>query len=382
VLLADRLGSTPPALDGFDALEALVAEHYADLWRLGLHRLAEHSAGVAAHCRDHLTRICRDGDRPIAAWVADPAQVAQLLGALVDVSLDEQTLLSRALSWTDSRQSLVIWPESDHGDRVRLSIANAAFDPVVVQFNWTDSPDEVPIAVPIDAGAVERVVVDRPPSSPPPGAFRGADDARQVLRVSAGGRESFVRFAPAVVGARPPGVQFPVFLMSLTLAEIQAAVQRNTPAQRMTRAELRRVSGRWEVFFECRRGGAVLLPADLGTFGSYTDVRGVESVTLLIGGAVPAVALTVPESGPYRLFHGEDPGVAVHRRSYIDRWYCRVELPESWIEPFIAAPMQFGCMRAHGDAEAVETTPKALAPWRREPARVAIDLRAWEDLPR
>ena len=70
VLLAERLHKSPPSSDGFGEVGALVAEHYAGLWRLALTRLDRRDADLAARCLALLTWISADGPEPCAVWVA------------------------------------------------------------------------------------------------------------------------------------------------------------------------------------------------------------------------------------------------------------------------------------------------------------------------
>jgi hypothetical protein len=119
----------------------------------------------------------------------------------------------------------------------------------------------------------------------------------------------------------------------------------------------------------------------------YEDVAGIEAATLLIGRSSfeggPRIAITIPEQGQWRLFKGAaDAKLEVHRRSYADRWLCRVVLPDAWLNPALEGPyLRLGMIRSHGDGAAVETAPNACAPWRLEPGRVEIDLSGWSDVP-
>ena len=110
------------------------------------------------------------------------------------------------------------------------------------------------------------------------------------------------------------------------------------------------------------------------------DVRGTEAVTLLLGPAcVPDVALVCPETGPWRTFIAPSTGVPeVYRRSFADRWYCRVVLPPQWLpDPIDGVPLRIGVVRSHERSGDQESAPYALLPWRLDPGRFALDLGAW-----
>src|SRR6185503_6504859 len=92
------------------------------------------------------------------------------------------------------------------------------------------------------------------------------------------------------------------------------------------------------------------------------QMRGIEAITIFIGpeasGGGPLAVLAVPETGFIRLFHGENDGtLQYHRRSYGDRWLCRIVLPDSWLTPSAETPLLLGVMRTHQGSDAVETGP-------------------------
>ena len=175
-------------------------------------------------------------------------------------------------------------------------------------------------------------------------------------------------------------------LPALTLAEIESGRQLRVDPSRATTMHIRRLWGRWEVFFECRRPRdetpAAGTDDPLQSFARPLEVRGVEAVTVLIGPEEsPIAVLTVPENGWHRLFAGGNDGtLQVHRRSFADRWHCRIVLPEAWL-PVLKeiSPLRIGGIRSHGDGSAIETTPGTSAPWRQAPGRAAITLGAWDD---
>lgn len=397
VLLADRMEMNPPLPFGGE-IERMAAEHFAALWRIGLARLGTLSPRVAQQCRNMLTQTCIDRRQPFAAWVADPAQIGLLLTILLDSNRSNAQSLADVVAWIDHQPPLVFWPESQFGDQVILALATPRTEPVVATFTWVNTT-EPPQSIRIEPGVLMQVLIDRPPlpAAPAIGFPAPAEPAHQTLSIQALGMRDEVIFGPRVLQARPPGVNFPALLPPLTLAEVQMRVQRALPVEQATFAQVRRLSGRWEVFVDCRR---VRLPNEATgaalpeVLTSLTDVRGVEAVTVLLGpddsltpadatGAPrqPRVWLTVPESGFWRLAHGENDGtLQIHRASYADRWYCRIVLPETWFSAAETSPGYIAILRSHGDGDQVETAPGPSAPWRPSPGRAAIDLELWDDL--
>jgi hypothetical protein len=165
---------------------------------------------------------------------------------------------------------------------------------------------------------------------------------------------------------------------ALTLAEAQSGRQRGVAPQRSTQVQVRRLAGRWEIFVECRRPGGPAAPGELSPW--LERMRGVEAVMLLLGGHPAPVQLTVPESGPWRIWLGADDGtLEVHRRSYAEAWFCRVSLPASWMSNAEGSGrLLVGAVRSHGDGRALETGPYAALPWEPDPGRAVIDTSAWD----
>jgi hypothetical protein len=386
VLLAERLDMDPPSTDAYRDVGSLVAEHFADLWRVGLARLAAVSAGVAAQCRDLLTQTCLDRHQPFAAWVADPAEVGRLLLILLSFERPGQAVMEAALAWADEQDLLLIRPEPGTNRHVTVAIANPTYETVVARLTWIGS-DEIPVAARLDPGVLTRVDVERPASTEegdPGPAGRG------VLLVEAGGRVERLSFRRPAFTARPPGVVLSALRPSLTLGEVQTRRPRPVAADRTTIVQFRKQSGRWEVFFECRRPAPSPAipsgPDDLFDCAGFEYTRGIEAVTVLLGpgrrAGGPSVALTVPENGRHRLFRGSDDGtLEVHQRSYGDRWLGRIVFPAIWLPASPDGPALVGLVRTHGDSDATETGPYPTLPWRLNPGRVAINTTVWDDLP-
>lgn len=392
VLLADRLDMRAPAPAG-DEIQQMVAEHYAALWRIALARLAQHSPRIAEQCRDLLTQTCIDRRQPFAVWVSDPAQVGSLLGRLLRESPSGggPELISDAVAWIDDQQSLMLWTESEAGDQVRLLAATAMPDPVVARFQWLESKEPA-VAVQVEPGVLSQVIIDRMKPAPPPiGMPEVPELPRQTLDVQVDRWREQIVFGPRVVEAHPPGVYFRPLAPPLTLAEMQMSRQRSMPPDRATFVHLRRLSGRWEVFFECRRPESVMTSGwgkwKVEIDGSSLDsLRGTEAVTLLLGPDTadqgPEIWLTIPENDWARVVRGENDGtLQVHKRQLKDRWFCRVVLPDSWFSADLPGPALIGFVRSHGDTMQLETGPNACLPWRPTPSRAAIDLTQWDDLP-
>lgn len=391
-LLADRLEMRPPPPAGLE-LEQQVARHYADLWQLGMSRLRTQSARIAEECREVLTRTGIDRRQTFAAWLSVPQATNALLSRLMDFSRSDTTVLSDAVSWLDAQEPLYLWPVSEAGAQVRVAALAARSEPVEAQFNWRGSRDE-PVAMRIETGVLTQIEVDRLPLPKRRiGLPAAPEPAPQVLNVEVKGRGYQLPFGTRSTVCKPPGVFFRPLAPPLTLGEVQMHLQRTMAEDHQTLAQVRRLSGRWEVFIESRRPQSELnTPAieseSLRGVTSLDDLRGMETVTLLLGPddshGGPTVWLIVPENGWHQLVKGENDGtLQVHRQSLADRWYCRIVLPTNWL-PLPGPggePLLISVARSHADLRQIESGPGATVPWRLSPARAAIDLSQWDDLP-
>ncbi|HWB20134.1 MAG TPA: hypothetical protein VG711_07540, partial [Phycisphaerales bacterium] len=107
---------------------------------------------------------------------------------------------------------------------------------------------------------------------------------------------------------------------------------------------------------------------------------GREAVALAVGYSGETSAryvLMVEEHGWQRMLRGEQDGsLQIHKRSYPDRWLCRVVLPVDWME---AGSVEMGFLRAHSDdAGAVELMPAGGSYGTVfEVGRIHFDLSRW-----
>lgn len=414
-LLAERLEMTPPTPPQHTEVERLAAEHFASVWRVGFDRLSKQSPRVAEQCRNLLTQTCIDRRQPFAAWIADPARAGALLARLLDFRRGETAILSDAVDWIDQQPALMLWPEADSGERVRLAVCTTRSEPVVATMRWTEQSTggerpPPPVAVQIEPGVLMQVSIDRAPLPKPRAIGLAAPPEPQVqtLQIEAAGQVTEVSFGPRVMHAKPPGVFFRALTPPLTLLEAQWRQQRAVPEDHATFAHVRRLGGRWELFIECRRvqyvGRENATPPSLPeTVLSFDDLRGVQAITILLGDderlvnreaasgqatteriarTGPVIWLTIPETGFWKLVQGHNDGtLQIHRMSYSDRWLCRIVLPEAWFSAAETSPALLGFIRSHDDSEQLETAPNLCPPWRIWPTRAAINLDQWDDLP-
>jgi hypothetical protein len=404
-LLAGRTGATPPPVEQFGEPGSLVARHVADLWQIAMARLAQIDPDLAQRCLHLLTMTGRDGARTIAMWPTEERDVGALLNVLLNRSARDDAIRKAAAAWLEMRSPIVAWPEVELHTAVRIAIINRSADVVSVRFTWLRENVEATAAL-LEPGVLTRVEIERPMES---GRVILRDvkqqaPARQDLLVECGSWQQQFAFGQRVVEARPPGVSLPPLIAPLSLAEIQAQQRRIVPTDRSTFVSVRRLDRRWEVFMDCRRpapadhtrhdGNASERPpaevagmqnAARGESSRFEQLRGTEAVALVLGsgdlrGEEERIVI-VPESGFHEVVGGSPGDVQIHRRSYADRWYARVVLPDDWLVREDQAPLLLGCVRSHGDGAELELGPGSALPWRLDPGRAVIDLTPWDDLP-
>jgi hypothetical protein len=382
VLLADRMGLEPPASQAYGATAGLLAEHYAGLWQLGLARLNVREPDVSKRCRDLLTRICLDGEQPFAAWVIDPVSSSGLLAILLNFERPGYEIVEAAREWVDLQDVIVMRAPPPEPGLAGVGIVNPLDEPISVRFMWLGSK-RIAAAATIKPGQLTRVFVKAPAALQTPGRTdlgrRGAEV--HVLMMDASGRQRRLTFRVGDLPIQPPGFAFTPLRPPLTLAEAQAGWQRQLSADRSTTAQLRKLNRRWELFIECRRPQGSQPSGDAASVAGGQDTRGTEAVTVFLGGEWTGVGLTVPETGWHSMIRGDHDGtLEVHRRSYHDQWFCRIVIPDPWLEGTNNGPARIGIVRTHGDGESIETAPYPALPWRIEPGRADINLNTWDNL--
>jgi hypothetical protein len=372
VLLARSLERAAPDAARFGGPAALVAQHVADLWEAGLERLRQVDARAAARCLELLTRVCRDREVSIAAWVADPGQTAALLALLHQPRSAAEVLAAQARAWCEAQPEILMWLESAGPDEVVLAMINRGAWPAVARLRWS-GPGELPAAAEIEPGMLTRVHVDRPaaestPEEPGPLTAPAAAASPPFLAIDVGARSYAITVGPRVEAAQPPAAFAGALRPPLTLAEVHTG-QSAPPSAHLTTVQVRRRLGRWEVFVECKFPG--------GAAGAAAEDGPADTVTLFVGPEAGGVALVIPQRGEPRLAEGTLPEeLQVHRRTHPDRWACRVVLPRRWLEAAPEATL-LGALRVCEGGPPFQTAPGASTPWRPVVGRRALDLRGW-----
>lgn len=350
--------------------DGIAARATTAMWLAALTRVAQASEGTAAEFAEALVATCGEegAPTPIAAWIADPVELATLLSLAVDASKEGDTLVESIVSWFRVRSPLILWIEEESGDSVVLAIANPTTSEEVVRISWLDSvwldASDAPLAALVPPAEAVRVRIPRPVRPTPDAAPVRSDDGQPSprgdtpsLRIEHRGQAQIVTVSPGTLPAGAAGPVLVAFRSPLTLVTASSGAVVPAPDSLRTFVSLRpRLEG-WEFFAEvrCPSGPAA---ADAITFvgadGTAVTVRGDGSVD------DPAGVLA---------------GAAVEWKAYKDRFRLGFQLPPAWIDRVDGrAVAAIGVRRsgAQGSADA----PFASVPWRRTPRTVAVDLLA------
>lgn len=379
VLLAEESGREPPSDERFtDAAERLMAQAMAHRWRMALGRVASVDASAARACRQQLTRIARDGDREIAAWITDPEQLTALLTRLLDRGRTGRRLAEDALAWSESMPPFLAWTVAETPEATAFIVLNRAIRDLALEVR-RDERGATPLPLQIPPGRLVRAGLPRAPDDPTDillAARRptSREPRHSTMSLTGGGHTLRLPTTDGVLRIVPPHGRFPVALPPLTLTEAEQGARRAPDARRRTDVQLRRREGRWELFVSCAR------PA----LDAARDADPGERIVVTFGPPdAPIARLHVPEQGWPVVQPGTNDGtLQVHRRSSGDSWVARIVIPAAWIAIHDQAPWPaLAVTRHHGDGDQVEHTPGAWLPWESPSAALFVDLVEWDELP-
>ncbi len=387
-LVAEERGARPPAIDDWSPPAAMVAQHVAALWRIGLARLASIDPVLARDVRIMLTRTATDRGEPFAAWVADPEATGQLLTELLSDRQSDASLAEYVRIWMSDFDRAMAWPEADYERTLRLAVLSGTGQHAAGDMSLRfPGAAQSPMSFALEPNVLMRVLATKPQQSEDavPAVYGRQPVKGETVIINMPGREMELPLRPRRYAVTPPGLFLAELGPPLTLAEVQTMQRLPLRQDQATLVSVRKLRGRWELFIDCRRPArASEEPARLPErFGSIEDLRGAEAITIFFGPERledgPSAILTVPEVGWARVYYGvQDGSLQVHTRSHADRWYARVVIPSAWLpHPDLGAAL-LGFARTHGESNAIETGPNVSVPWRIEPGRVALDISEWD----
>ena len=352
----------PPAIDERSP-DGIAARATTALWLAALGRVAATSEGAAAEFAEALVATCGDerSPAPIAAWIADPGELAALLSLSLDPSKDGMVLVESVVSWFRVRSPLILWVDDESTDSLTLAIANPTSSEEVVRIAWLDNVwldrDDPPLAALVPPAESVRVRIPRPARPLVDGIPVRDDDARLAFRIEHRGQARTVNIDPEVIPAGAAGPAIVAFRRPLTIVTAASGADIPAPDSLRTFASLRPRLDGWEVFAELRCPDGPTAADELliaGADGSTVTIRGDGSV--------------------------DDPGgvlagAAFEWKAYNDRFRLGFRLPPAWIDRVSASAIGSIGFRRSG-AQGVVEAPRTGVPWRPAPRTVPFDLLA------
>ncbi len=380
-----------------DSVASRLASQHAEVWGVALQRLARADDATARHLARRLGGAVDFGRGVVApVWLAWPgAAVADdgfglLLSDLLADDLSDSERAVRARSWLESLPSGAAWVLDDAGLRdgtlkrnvSTLALANLNDAPAAasVSVDGVAAPLEM-LTIPPLSVAEARVVARWPDAAP-------VDGPARTLVVRIGAWHGRVSVVADDMPARPPGVpigplRFDVNMPALVAVATTGGVltgQTPQPDALTAGMLLRRSDGAkpqsgdsgWTLYFEC-----MAPPTDASAPGDGAT----DTLTIAFGPTdTPTAVWTVPRSGEARLQQSGSPvQLSVTRSEQPDRWVVWVPVPASAIEP--GSRLRFGVMRERPLPDGlIERTawPRPILPWIDRPARLGVDLTAWD----
>lgn len=362
----------------FDAGSAndIAARATTALWHAALGRLSARSTALAAEVAELLVATCgvdaedatsdatdpdaasrESPNSPIAAWLADPAEITTLLSLLLEPSRTVDQLPDAVASWLRVRSPLLAWIDDETRDDVVIAMANPSSGEQLVRLTWVGS-NEPPLAALLGPSSFQRVRIARPHAASLDGSPL-PHDASDMLRIENAGYARVLPVLPIAIDAGVEGRTLVNFVPPIDLASLarggasQGGVP--SPVPRTMAAVRPRLEG-WEIFVEAR------------------DV---------VSGAADAVEIAGPRGAVVRVTSAgavEDPSGAlagsagVEFAAYADQYRLGFVVPPSWIDRRdgrLVVPVGF--RRVVGETRF--DAPFAVAPWRAIPRTIPIDIR-------
>ena len=364
--------SPAPALEqSFDAPNALAARASNALWLAGLARIAATSEGTAAEVAELLVATVSEpaAPAPIAAWIADPAELSALLALALDRERNEQAMVEAVVTWLRVRSPLLLWIEEETRENLVLVVANPASSDEVLRVEWvsdaTLGEGDPPLATIVPPTETFRMRISRPRGAEIDGVAIPSGSV-DVLRVENRDQVRLIPVAPATLATRPMGLTIGQFVAPLNLPAVAVGARTSATLALGATASLRPRLAGWEVLIECR--GA--------TDPSTASADRVEIVGR--GGAVISVARDGSIiDGAGALI--DTAGASV--RVFNDRWRIALPVPPSWIDrsgPQTLVTLGFRrLVGAPGDLSTFDA-PFASTPWSAIPRTISVDIHASE----
>lgn len=347
-------------------------------WSWALRSLARSDAALAQRLSRRLVSVTDFGGSDlIPTWPTSQGDLDALLSDLLDPALDHARRAERAEAFLAAQPEAAAWIIDDAGTpdaasgrpSAAVGIANLSERPVLAAAAREQNLSLAEPA-PLAPGSVARIFV---------APDRAASPSRETaIGVQAGSWRASLQAFTSNIPCQPPGLTLGPLSPDFTLDTWLAAASHGSPASDSAWATvgmLYRRGADWTLYVECAH-------PETSTAASEED-----TVRVWLGPtARPALVIRVGESGYAHVEQtrapdgqADDPsaGVVVSDRSE-RKWVCQIPVPAWVIDQ--GGILRLGIERT--DARGARSAfPRPLLPWQTEPARLAIDTRAWGAVP-
>lgn len=363
-----------------DAVVEGIARQNETRWRLALTSLFAHDADLAARVKRRLAAVVDFGNGQLTpAWPTDHVSMDRLLLDLLDPTISPARRAERAERWLDEQPPAIAWVVDDAGtlNEARtvamptIGLANLSDRATLAWAGPRDSADPQLRTIPSYSATS---IVTLPPRT---------DSTTANIPTGVGRWSDQVETASSVLPIRPPGLTIAPFAGDLTMRDwlsgqvVLPRVEWSTGALLHRPAPGATVPGgqsrRWELLVECR------VPE------THTNLTG-DSVQVWFGAfGSPNRVLSISSDGTVTDLHAprDDAAQVLEHSATIpitrlkDRWTFRLALPPGALER--DGILRVGMFRT--DAQARRSAwPRPMLPWQTEPARAALNTRAWSGL--
>ena len=358
-LLAARMNALPPNISRFDGSDLLLASHDVARWREAMWRLYEQSPSVARTAAELLTANVPFGNRTIAAWLTASDAIDELLFMTQQVPASD--LAQSALAWCDRQVPVSVWIQGQTQEAVELSILNAAPAPQLAEIIW-NRPGALPLALRLPPRTSTQESLETPTLA-----------EREVVVIEVDDHKLLLPADYTVTEVEPPGPILGPLFAPRVLEDVRAASRPTAIAKNyQTYAQLRQLSGHWELMFECRWPA----PAMEGPWEQWSlaTLPGHEAVIIQVHeGTDKHLLLITPDGNTQTTNSAPSHPASVTTHDY--GWLARVRIPEAWTTSGL---LSIAIARGHHGIPAVETWPTPGLPWHMNLNAATFDLRRWD----
>lgn len=299
------------------------------------------------------------------AWPESDARLDDVLGVLLDDSVDRALASDRARQWLDAQPRAVAWVANDSGalgTRVLVAELSGVADLVAARVAPTESCDPATLhpILPRSVAEFDLKCRERP--------------ARRAIRVQVGDWSTSLDALAAPTEVSPPGMRIGPLMLPHSMRSLLSSQVALPDAAHATAALIRRrpASDEWQIYAEC-----------LSPLSEREDpgARSNDALRVYFGSREsPRAVMEIRLDGRASVRDGGDEAsraIGATVREEEDRWVAFADVPPDAFEPDGALIVGFERVDARGVRS---VWPRPVLPWEETPSRVAMDPATWPRL--